>query len=58
MVVACPLNWADASYQNRSPEDQQLDDGIVDTLVSALSLVGTFLIAIAVVQGATAGAPA
>jgi hypothetical protein len=31
-----PIESGDASDQNRSFGDEQLDDGIVDTLVSAL----------------------
>ena len=38
-VVAIPIEFGDASHQNRSLEDEQLDDGIVDTLVSALLLM-------------------
>jgi hypothetical protein len=39
LVVRGPMKSGDASNQNRSAEGEQLDDGIVDTFVSALLLM-------------------
>jgi hypothetical protein len=36
LVVRIPIESVDATHQNRALGDEQLDDGIVDTLVSAL----------------------
>jgi hypothetical protein len=58
LVVSIPIEFHRPSHHNKSWEDKQLDDGIVDTLVLALLVSERLLDRNCCRQRATAGAQA